>query len=262
MPFPESHRAVFRKNPLAEVICQFRFPTILAIAAEPPSTFQEKVRESYPLYETPGDASAWPKELGPILSQLSIKFPGEATTHKFLAEGEKRSISLAQDFVAVSDQQYGRWEDFRREIVSVEAAARDVYKPAFYSRVGLRYRNIINKDALGLGADGWDTLVQPYFAGLLSSDDVRDHIQQITTVVQINLSEIAGALVQIRHGLARVSPDQEAHYVIDADFYTEGRYTSQHAFTALDLFHRRAGDLFRWAITGNLYRALDPISVE
>ena len=51
MPFPESERVVFRRNTLAEVICQLRFPPILEIAAKDPAAFQEQIRAEYPLYQ-------------------------------------------------------------------------------------------------------------------------------------------------------------------------------------------------------------------
>ena len=39
--FSQEPRRFLKKNQLMEVICQFRFPEILAIAAKPPVDFQE-----------------------------------------------------------------------------------------------------------------------------------------------------------------------------------------------------------------------------
>lgn len=50
MPFPESKRVFYVKNPLAEVICQLRFPAILRIGAESPHEFQERIRDHLPLF--------------------------------------------------------------------------------------------------------------------------------------------------------------------------------------------------------------------
>jgi uncharacterized protein (TIGR04255 family) len=49
--FPEAPRVIFRKKPSEEVICQLRFPTILRISAEPPATFQERIRLHYPTFQ-------------------------------------------------------------------------------------------------------------------------------------------------------------------------------------------------------------------
>ena len=39
--FSNEPRVIYRRNQLGEVICQLRFPEILAIAAKPPVDFQE-----------------------------------------------------------------------------------------------------------------------------------------------------------------------------------------------------------------------------
>jgi len=51
MPFPDSKRAFYGKNPLEEVVCQLRFPPILRIEVETPAVFQDKVRQVFPLYK-------------------------------------------------------------------------------------------------------------------------------------------------------------------------------------------------------------------
>ena len=51
MAFPPSDRVVFEENTIEEVICQLRFPPILAIVSDVPAAFQERVREKYPLYK-------------------------------------------------------------------------------------------------------------------------------------------------------------------------------------------------------------------
>ena len=51
MPFPEKQRVIYKKNPLNKVICQFRFPPILRIDSEIPSSFQDSIRSDFPLYQ-------------------------------------------------------------------------------------------------------------------------------------------------------------------------------------------------------------------
>lgn len=46
MLFPPTQRVIYHKNPLVEVVCQLRFPTILKIDAEIPVAFQEAVRST------------------------------------------------------------------------------------------------------------------------------------------------------------------------------------------------------------------------
>jgi uncharacterized protein (TIGR04255 family) len=48
--FPEVERIELKAPPLELVICQLRFPTILALAAnQPPDEFQRRIRATYPI---------------------------------------------------------------------------------------------------------------------------------------------------------------------------------------------------------------------
>jgi uncharacterized protein (TIGR04255 family) len=51
MPFKETQRVIYNKNPLIQVVSQLRFPRILAIDEKQPVDFQEKIRQEYPLFE-------------------------------------------------------------------------------------------------------------------------------------------------------------------------------------------------------------------
>ena len=50
MLFAQYERYQYARPPLVEVICQLRFPTILAIGAQEPAAFQEAVRRDFPQY--------------------------------------------------------------------------------------------------------------------------------------------------------------------------------------------------------------------
>lgn len=262
MLFPETDRFVFRQNPLAEVVCQLRFPPVLTIAAELPSAFQEMVRDSYPLYERAEPTLAVQGELAPILSRLQLQVPNEAITHRFITEDRGRSISLAHDFVAVVETVYKRWENFRPEIERACIAAKQVYKPAFFSRVGLRYQNIINRSKLGLEGESWAKLLRPPVLGLLGTEDLGDHISEARTETLVKVDEVAGGFVRIRQGLIKAQSDPEELYLVDADFFTQEKCTDEQAFNALDVFHHIARNLFRWAITPRLEAVLDPQPIE
>ena len=116
MPFPESERVVYQHNPLVEVICQLRFPTILEIGATAPAAFQKKIRSIYPLYQRDDPSTVFPKERARFLEGFSFPRTAELLTHKFLTEDGQRFISLTQEFVAVTEKQYRRWEDFRQQV--------------------------------------------------------------------------------------------------------------------------------------------------
>ena len=46
--FSQEERCIYTNNQLMEVICQLRFPTILAVGAREPVDFQDAVRGIFP----------------------------------------------------------------------------------------------------------------------------------------------------------------------------------------------------------------------
>ena len=262
MPFPKSDREVYERNPLKEVICQLRFPTILQVTAEPPAQFQNSIRSSYPLYSEENAASGLPKEVAGIIAGLALPNGLPQPTHKFLTDDESRLISLSQDSIAVSEKKYQRWQCFREETELAESAFRNIYHPSFYSRIGLRYRDILDREELGLKGCPWAELLNLSFIGELGALDISDEIKEIRTQSLVSLPDVHNGFVSIQHGLTRTSDNGREVYVIDADFYTQERSELDHAFKILDAFNKWAGRLFRWAITGTLRNALGPTKIQ
>jgi uncharacterized protein (TIGR04255 family) len=264
MPFPESPRVVYGKNPLVEVICQFRFPTILRIAAEQPADFQDKIRCEYPLYslqEPSIELPQLPKQLSAIIEQIGLpKLPG-SSTHRFSTSDSQRFISLSQDFLALTESEYERWELFREEIKKAENALQEAYSPAFYSRIGLRYKDVISRRNLGLTDAKWRDLLQPHIVAELGDPEVSDAIVSTQTQSVIKTPEVPGGQVKLIHGLVKSSGTNEELYMIDADFSVERREGLDEPFEILDKFNRIAGRLFRWAITDTLHMAMEPKTI-
>lgn len=260
MPFPKSERVIYKKNPLTEVICQLRFPTILEISSEQPATFQKRIRSSYPLYEKK-DAGL-PKDFTDAFSGLPLPKLKEGTEHKFLTEQRDRSIVLTQDFVAVTSHDYSQWGSFLEKLKLAMDALEDIYEPAFYSRIGLRYINTIDRHNLGIDHEPWDKLLKPHLIGALGAPELQDRLEDIRTVASIKLDDAPGGIARLRHGLTRPSPEAEQEYHIDVDFFTEERSASKNVYEILGKFNRHAGNLFRWIITPKLHDALEPRELE
>lgn len=263
MPFPESDREIYERNPLKEVICQFRFPTILQITAEIPTAFQNEIRKEYPIYtEQPPEISA-PPEIASLIKSLPIPKGIQQPVHKFSNEDETRFISLNQGFLGFSDRDYRRWESFKDSVQAAEEAFRLVYEPAFYTRIGLRYRDVIDREELELSKNPWRDLLNSSLIGTLGADGFsEEEIGEVQSQILLRLQEVPGGVVRIQHGLNKLPDTQESVYLIDSDFYLDRqRSNPDHAFETLGKFNRLGGRLFRWAITPELRRALGPSSI-
>ena len=259
MVFPDTPREEYVHNPLEEVICQLRFPPILKIGTTAPAEFQDRVRKQFPLYEQ-GTAIPIPEQVMGILSNSGLE---NALTnqmprfHRFITEDEARSISLQSDFIALSVTDYKRWQDFREQFEIAEREFRHLYEPQFYSRVGLRYRDAIIREDIGLEGHSWGDLINSDLTGLLGHAEAGI-VTQSTAAIQMNLPEIEGARLTFQYGL---QPESErlpgGAYVIDADIFIEQRTDPNDCFRLLDQFNRITGNIFRWAISGALRDALD-----
>lgn len=254
-PFPSSPRVVYAQNPLIEVLCQLRFPTILQISADEPAKFQNDLRPEYPLYEliNPlGLPSNLPPQVAQILGQFGQNTP---SVHTFSMAEREFSVSLASDFIAVAaaEAQYRSWEQFTTELRRAKQSLEAHYSPAFYTRIGLRYKDVIDREKLHLEGADWAELIGAAHIGILGSVEVGADIEAITTDVLLPIPSIPGGKFHLIHGLVR---GQANAYLIDADFYTEERSALANAEGILDEFNQLAGNFFRWFVTGGLASAL------
>ena len=266
MLFPESDRVVYNENPLVEVICQFRFPIILRIREGKLAEFQDEIRKDYPVYteQEPlvGVPQQLPKEFAAIIEHINIPMmPPGLIARRFSTNDSQRFISLSDQFIALAEEKYEQWESFREEIVKAEGALKHVYEPAFYSRAGLRYRDIISRKRHGLENVAWEDLLKPHFIAELGDKTISNSIVAIQTRAIMKIPDIPGGQIMLIHGLTKPQGSDEECYVIDADFSAERREGLDEPFEILDKFHRLAGQLFRWAITERLHDAMEPRSI-
>lgn len=254
-PFPESDRVIYDKNPLELVICQLRFPAILKISSEPPVDFQETLRKDYPLFREipPLDiGTGLPPELSSIMSKL-LPIPS-AKAYEFSSDDGCWQVTLTQESLALSCKKYGRWEQFKDSLQPALTLLERIYEPSFFTRIGLRYRDVIARYRLGLKDLPWRELLSPELACEFHSR-IAGSVENTGHQLVLRLQGDA-AKVTIQHGLG--SKEGDICYVIDSDFYIAERTGVQNATRVLDYFNRQAGRLFRWCIADKLHEALEP----
>jgi uncharacterized protein (TIGR04255 family) len=258
-PFPESERIIYAKNPLELVICQVRFPAILKISAEPPVDFQEPLRKDFPLFREvpPLDmGTGLPPELSAIMSKL-MPLPS-SKTYELTSEDGAWQITLTQDSLALLCKSYRRWEEFKSPLQKALALLEKIYKPSFFERIGLRYRDVIARNKLGLKDVPWSELLSKDLAGEFHSR-IADSVEGAWHQLSLRLQGDA-AKVTLGHGLG--NKDGDVCYIIDTDFYTAERIGVDDAERILAYFNRQAGRVFRWCIAERLHRTMEPQPVR
>ncbi|MBI3684705.1 MAG: TIGR04255 family protein [Acidobacteria bacterium] len=262
-PLPDSPRVIYAKNPLVEVICQVRFPPILKIAAEPPAAFQERIRSEYPLLtEKQPDAIELPQGVPPVVAQVirSSLPKGKLAGYEFVSADEHWKVTLTRDFLALSTSAYRRWEDFRAHLDGPMKALIEVYAPAFLTRIGLRYQDLIRRSALNAPGTNWRDLVKPHFAGVLAAPEVAGAVDEAFGQILIRFPHFKSK-ARVNYGVVKTADTSEECFLIDNDFYTEERTNISDVDNIFGYFNRQSGRLFRWCIQDRLHEAMEPASV-
>lgn len=264
MPIPIVDRVIYNKKPLDTVICQARFPTILKIDTELPSAFQEKLSPQY-MDLTEGQEVVFGIQLGgkPDVPAEEIK---QLTTpaiknYGFASEDDKWKVNLTRNFISLSTTDYNKWEEFKTRFELVLNAFIDVYKPILFTRIGLRYIDVIVRSKLDLGSMVWEELIKPPFLGILASSELGDSVKHFQAMFVIDLDDDQGE-VRINTGTVKATDSGETSFRIDSDFYELKRKGGNEILDKLDYFHSKASGLFRLCITDKLHDAMEPKKIK
>ncbi|MGU3468078.1 TIGR04255 family protein [Methylobacterium sp. C33D] len=249
MKFPETDRVIYDNNPLAQVICQIRFPRILAIDDRIPADFQHSLGDQYPFVET--------KEV------VHINF-GETnqtkrTHYDFITEDKKYKVSLSSDAISIDTASYERWEVFSRHVDHAIRCLSKVYSVPVFTRIGLRYIDIISREKLGLKDLRWSDLIISSALGLLHEDAVPvEDVLELGAAYLFKIGEVDK--LTLRTGLGRSDKTKdEIIFVVDGDFFRDEPVKGiDDTLSVLRDFNKSAGSAFRWIIQQRLHDALGP----
>ncbi len=252
-------RCRYRANPLGDVICQLRFPEILSISARLPVDFQEAIRDEYPQFTTLRESTA-PKVSG---SPGNFKVQEEPATvnYQFADPNGVWRVNLTGRFISLTCTNYTCWEDFAAKLDKPLAAFIQLYKPAYFERVGLRYLNFISRKALSLEGVPFRELIQPQYLGILADPEVQEaSTTRCSLDTEFALRGGCRAKIHAGPGLLRKNgtPDPEVRFIFDQDLYMSGNLPLNHSTGALHTLHAQADAIFRGAITDTLHDAMEP----
>jgi len=257
MPFKEVERVIYKKNPVINAICQFRFPSILKIDSEIPVEFQNKIIKRFPLYNEKIEIT---HQFGlpstpDLLSQLSSKSTSQKN-HEFLTEENHFKINLTRNFITLSTSKYEKWETFLGALTFVLSQFNEIYSPPYFSRIGLRYIDVFKKSSLNLTDKKWMDLIKPEFLGLLSSD-CCDNIESYESTSEIKLADNI-SMVRLVTSLVKDPENNEVFFMADSDFYNTQKSVYCDSWEKLNFLHDRATRLIRCIIKEDLHLAMEP----
>ena len=237
-----------------------RFPPVLKIDTTIPAEFQEQIRKAFPnfvekaevTFEIPPEvrATSFPEPLPPIQ-------PTGIKNYEFSSEDGKWKVNLTRSFIALSTSDYTRWNVFQRAFAKPLRALIELYEPHHFSRIGLRYLNVIKRSEYGLDNFEWKDLLQPFVLGIAGMPEVSSAVQKFESGYEIQLDD-QESVVRL---IAKLQPDSngEASFVIDSDLYNTNLRTGVKSTRAmLYYFNTQSAKLFEWCITDRLREAMGP----
>jgi len=259
--FSQEERCIYRNNQLLEVICQLRFPTILAVGAREPVDFQEAVRDVFPRYQLRQDAI--PTKVTAVPGQPpKVETQKPVVNHHFLTADGTYRINLTQNFISLTCNRYTCWEDFARMMDKPLASFIKIYNPAYFERVGLRYLNAFSRQKLELEDTPWKELLEPQYLGALAFEDLPETAFSRCTQ-DLEAAIPGGCRMKLHVGPGMIkrgndASDKEVKLIFDLDVSMSGNVPVNLAAASMQTIHTQAFSIFRGAITDTLHDAMEP----
>ena len=249
--------------PLIEVVFQLNFPAILSIDNQDPVSFQESIREAFPNYQ-----KSYEQENQFFINTASAQIIPQAsqrqtrTIHSFVSKDLKWKIVLARNMMAFSTLAYIQWEDLLERFKNPLDSFIDIYRPAFFNRIGLRYVDAFDRESLGLKDKPWDTLLNPHITGCLaykgdSIPSVNSSSVNAELVFDNVTVRVISGLGQINHN----SRNPKETFVLNCDYFTTGEFLPTQLPDIQSALHNRSHLFFRSSIKEELRKALNPVEI-
>ncbi len=261
MLFPDVKRVIYNKNPLDNVICQLQFPPILKIDSETPSDFQEIVRGTYPNLSDSSEimfnlSQDMEKQIPSESVQKALTSPG-IKNYQFSSEDGNWKINLTRNFIALSTNNYYRWEEFKERLELPLKALIDIYSPSYFTRIGLRYVDVIVRSNLGLDGVNWRELIHGNILGLIAVPALSERIIGAQSIYEIKLDEEDNN-VRLSTRTVRKIDQNEVCYMIDSDIFTKNKTEADKVLDKVEYFNKTASRLIQWCIKEKLHEAMEP----
>lgn len=254
LSFPTQPDVQLENAPLAEVVCQVRFPPILRISAEEPIAFQDRIRDVFPLVDL---EHAFVFHVpGPGATDTPSAEP-KASIYRFHTPDRQTTISLAADFFAVSTMAYSHWHDFARLLEMAYAAVEGVYRPAYATRIGLRYINRLTFS--NTSSKTIDDLLRVLRDELTASICHPAWGEALEMRCRLVLPDGAAKLTM---GTVFETLGDEPAFVLDLDYFEEGQLDLAGLVERCTRYNETIYRAFRWAIRDDKLEIFKPQKKE
>lgn len=227
----------YKRNFLRQAVCELRFPTLMELGdSRPPAALVSALRKEYPHLELSNEVT-----LG-----IGSGAAGSNNAHIFRSSKRNWAVSLKKSALSIETTSYTEYAQLKERILHVVKAASKIIDSDFFTRVGIRYINIIDSGTND-PQDGWvnTNLTAPILSGYF--EGVRDYAGKLQLT-----AEDGGCLLQhgIRwkpHAGGASEDNSPPQYMLDIDTFRNDVMV-ENTEAAIDSIHAQAFDVFDWAI--------------
>lgn len=226
----------YLRNYLRQAVCELRFPTLLSLAENRmPASFAMALRKVYPVQET--------------MIEVGVNMGARTDSsyhHAFRSNNGLWVVTLKSSSVSIETTRYTRFEEMLARVKMVTDALVPVIDSEFFTRIGLRYINLVETSTPLLQDWVCQALVYPLALGMFK------RVGESSGRLQMQ-AEDGGCLLQ--HGL-RLKPGASSlpgepvptpDYVIDIDVFRQDVAVAD-AQAAIERAHGQAFALFDWTL--------------
>lgn len=221
----------YTRNFLQQAVCELRFPTLMSLSGpKPPAALVDALRQDYPYLELGNEVT------------IGMGTQGNTNAHIFRAAKMNWVVTVKQSAIIVETTGYTEYAQMRKRVLAVVEAAANVIDSDFFTRIGLRYINVI--DANSDPKDGW---INPTLLGPLASGEFSG-VREFAGKLQLEADDGG---ITLHHGIGfragKMVRPEYPDYTLDIDSFRNEVPVSE-AAAALDSIHGQAFDMFDWAI--------------
>lgn len=254
MILQEHTRVGYKNTPLTQVICQIRFPAILSISATEPTDFQEKIRDDFPEFKSEPEITMG-VQFDLAKQQVLPIAPSSppCKVYKFSSIDGKWVVGLTNSNIYLLTHDYKNWDEFKLKFTNIMKPLLSLYKPTLYTRIGLKYTNVITntiEDSVFHGHN-FSELIKPEFLGVLACPENydKDKINVSFYKTVLPLSNREGCSVIIQSGLATSPDSPDKKFMFDCDYSCNSQVKTNEYLNTLDFLHNCSTGLFQMITT-------------
>lgn len=268
MALDDLKRVIYEENTLIQVVCQFRFPRILSINEKDPVDFQEQIRTEYPINNTQimqQQALELNVDIANPILTPKIMQTETVKNYSFISEDGFWNVNLTNTFLSLSTTKYESWEDFSEKLIKPLNALNEIYKPAFFERIGLRYVNAIKRSKFALQNEPWNELIEPFALGFLSNNNatVIGYNSSSELAMENNVFARVNSFLGIETNMDGANiQSSETALIIDNDIYFNEKKKHDEVNNALESLHSVSTELIQMVLKDKLRKAMKPKDIK